>query len=107
MYLCCALHTVIAQGNERKPVEYCIDWLHAHACLNIPNRLHRLFFLETMIVELYKHKLAGTTTPSSTSSAVVEMLTTSAFDYEVQTRCQWHEEEQVRYCALGTVKRYA
>ncbi|KAI0213529.1 maelstrom-like protein [Lamellibrachia satsuma] len=93
-------------GNERKTVEYCMDWLHAHACLGIPNRLHRLFILENMIVELYAHKLTGETTPPPTRSAVVEMLTTSVFDYEANTRCPWHEEQQVRYCALGTVKRF-
>jgi len=60
-----------------------------------------------MIVELYAHKLTGDTTATPTRSAVVEMLTTSVFDYEANTRCKWHEEQQVKYCALGTVKRFA
>ena len=33
------------------------------------------------------------------------MFLSSTFDYDPKVRCEWHEEEDSRICALATIKR--
>ena len=37
----------------------------------------------------------------------VQVIATTNFDFECNTKCEYHEEEDVLHCALGTVKKYA
>ncbi|KAK3107275.1 hypothetical protein FSP39_010906 [Pinctada imbricata] len=88
-------------GNDIEEVAYCLGWIHSRACLGIPNRLKKVYELEGMVADLYAHK--GT---MISKSSVIDMLTTSTWDYEPKTRCFYHEELECKYCALAIVKRY-
>ncbi len=35
-----------------------------------------------------------------------ELLNTTAYDYELNTKCDWHEQREVNHCSLATVNKY-
>nr|XP_022328465.1 protein maelstrom homolog isoform X2 [Crassostrea virginica] len=89
-------------GNDIKETVYCLEWIHGRACLGIPNRLRKVYELEGMVTDLYQH--IGL---SVSKTRVIDMLTSSSWDYEPKTRCDYHEELECKYCSLGIIQRYA
>lgn len=89
-------------GNDIKETTYCLEWIHGRACLGIPNRLRKVYELEGMVTDLYHH--IG---KSVSKTRVIEMLTSSSWDYEPKTRCDYHEELECKYCSLGIIQRYS
>ncbi|XP_033106202.1 protein maelstrom homolog [Anneissia japonica] len=80
-------------------VDFCIDWLAYHA--GTVNKLEdKIYELELVVADLYGH--VDEVTPSL--SCVNNMFTTSSFDYEPSTRCDFHEELENRHCALAVAK---
>ncbi len=78
---------IALQGTveERSSVEGCMEFLHMHAraTLSTPNRLYRVYALEDAVADLYEHSPDPV---SLSKSQCIDMLTTSAFDYESNTR---------------------
>ncbi|XP_078000506.1 protein maelstrom homolog isoform X2 [Glandiceps talaboti] len=86
--------------NNCDKVEWCLDWLaYKGGC---PNLLEKVYELEGLVMDLFDH--GGGNMPSK--SQAHDLLTTSVFDYEKYTRCNYHEEIEVRFCSLGICKRY-
>ncbi|XP_067896055.1 protein maelstrom homolog isoform X1 [Heterodontus francisci] len=81
-------------------VNWCLNWLASKAGSTIPVNV---FELEELIEKLYEHKLKEK--PSKAS--VERMLDVMVWDYATNTRCKWHDEHDVVYCALATTKKYA
>ena len=61
--------------------EYCMQWLHAQSCVGHTNRLHKIFELENMVIDLF-----GRVEEHLELSSAIEVLTGSAFDYESDVR---------------------
>ncbi len=60
-----------------------MDWLHQHTCIGGgPNRLNKIMELDNIVPEIYAHY--GQTGISISQSTL--LLTTSAFDYEQNTK---------------------
>lgn len=66
-------------------VESCMDWLHVHANLGYVNRLHKIYHVENMLVNLF----ARTGRQVAVSSAI-DTITTTRFDH---TQGSWLVQE--------------
>jgi len=71
------------QVHECDKIVGCLNWLHQRAMCG-PNRF-KVCFLEDLSLELY-----GYVNKNMSESSVKNMLTTSAFDYEPNTRFSSH-----------------
>ena len=68
-----------------------------------------------MLVDLYSESINSRDSsdssivrhgPSLTLYQVTELLNTSVYDYEIGTRCGWHEHREIKFCSLATVNIY-
>lgn len=92
----------LGAGHYHECVEKCLEWIHGRACLGEPNRIRRVYEVESLFQEMYAH--VG---EQVSKTQCIDRLTCSDWDYEPNTRCQYHEEKEVKHCALGVVNRYA
>ncbi|XP_045165078.2 protein maelstrom homolog [Mercenaria mercenaria] len=92
----------LGAGHKYEAVEYCLDWIHAKACLGEPNRIHKVYEIESLFHEMQAH--VGN---QVSKTCCIDSLTSSEWDYEPKTKCAYHEELEVKDCALGIVHRYA
>ncbi|XP_031552805.1 protein maelstrom homolog [Actinia tenebrosa] len=94
---------VYSRASETKLTEACLDCLARNA--EMPNRLKKVYELEGLITDLHSH--IATEGQSISKAQATDLISTTVFDYEPGARCEWHDEQEVKYCALGTVKRYS
>ncbi|XP_062983675.1 LOW QUALITY PROTEIN: protein maelstrom homolog [Elgaria multicarinata webbii] len=107
----CDLYTFIQPRWGTWPPVYCksddqfrINWCLKHMAREAGTVNHlELLNVEDLVVELYCQKLQKE--PSKTW--VCNTLDASMWDYSGNTRCQWHEENDVLFCALATCKKIA
>lgn len=90
-----------ASGNF-KVVELCLEWIYGRACLGEPNRIRKVYEIESLFQEMHAH--IG---HQVSKSRCVDLLTSSEWEFEPNTRCQYHEDKEVKFCSLGIVNRYA
>jgi len=100
-------YVLIWQEHQHAKVDSCVTWLSQQAMCG-PNRF-QIRFLEDLSLELYAH--AG---KNVSESSVLNMLTTSAFDYEPNTRyctnsalvtsCHWNSDWKVSFSQMQTVR---
>ncbi|KAJ6662745.1 hypothetical protein lerEdw1_011385 [Lerista edwardsae] len=105
------LYVFIQPRWGTRPPVYCKsnDLFRVHWCLNhmakesdTVNQLE-LLSVEDLVMELYHQKLQKE--PSKTW--LCNTLDASMWDYSSNTRCKWHEENDVLFCALATCKKIA
>uniref|UniRef100_A0A8D2L774 Maelstrom spermatogenic transposon silencer n=1 Tax=Varanus komodoensis TaxID=61221 RepID=A0A8D2L774_VARKO len=103
------LYTFIQPHWGTWPPVYCksddhfrVNWCLNHMAREAVNHLV-LLSAEDLVVDLYYQKLQKE--PSKTW--VCNTLDASMWDYSVNTRCRWHEENDVLFCALATCKKIA
>ena len=41
-----------------------------------------------------------------TEYQATELFNTTAYDFEPNTKCDWHEQREVNYCSLSVVNKY-
>jgi len=70
------------QAHENGKIEGCLNWLQEHAMYS-PNRF-KIRFLEDLSLELFAKAQKNVS-----ESSVINMLTTSAFDYEPKSRFEY------------------
>ncbi|XP_008105915.1 protein maelstrom homolog isoform X2 [Anolis carolinensis] len=107
--LLCELYSFIQPCWGTWPLIYCksddhyrVNWCLKHMAEEAGTVNHlELRNVEDLIVELYSRKLEKE--PSKTW--VCSTLDASVWDYSANTRCQWHEENDVLFCALATCKK--
>lgn len=92
----------LGASNNYDVVEHCLDWIHGRAALGEPNRIRKIYEVESLFQEMYAH--IGS---QVSKTQCIDRLTCSDWDYEPKTRCEYHEEKEVKHCALGVVNRYA
>ena len=68
-------------GESYKAVEYCLYWVHGKACLGEPNRIHKIYEIESLFQEMYAH--VG---QNPSKAGLVKRLTESDWDYEPNTK---------------------
>ncbi|KAJ7320416.1 hypothetical protein JRQ81_019927, partial [Phrynocephalus forsythii] len=91
---------VYCKSDDRFRINWCLKHMATEA--GTANHLE-LLNVEDLIVELYSQKLQKE--PSKTW--VYDTLDASMWDYSANTRCQWHEENDVPYCAVAACKKIA
>ncbi|XP_053166360.1 protein maelstrom homolog isoform X2 [Hemicordylus capensis] len=91
---------VYCKSDDQFRVNWCLKHMAREA-----GRVNELELLsvEDLVVELYHQKFQKE--PSKTW--VCNTLDASMWDYSSNTRCKWHEENDVLFCALGTCKKIA
>ncbi|XP_074662000.1 protein maelstrom homolog [Tubulanus polymorphus] len=88
--------------NKLEDVENGMDWLYRHTRMGTYNHLQKIYCLETLMIDIYAH--VGR---NISERSVYDTLTSSAYDYERGVVCQWHEENESKYCAFGHCQIYA
>ncbi|XP_069058841.1 protein maelstrom homolog isoform X2 [Pleurodeles waltl] len=91
---------IYCKSNEWNRVNWCLDWLATKA--GMENKL-KLLHVEDLIVEFYQYKIKEE--PSKTR--IRSLLDVFQWDYSSNTRCKWHEENDVLFCALASCKKIA
>lgn len=91
---------VFCKASEAYRVKWCLQWLANKA--RIDNKI-TLFEVENLITQLYKDKLGDEPSRGSISRT----LEAVHWDYASNTRCKWHEENDMWMCALGSCKKIA
>ena len=65
--------------------------------------------LDSISNNVYPQDSEGAT-PSTgniiTDYQATELIDTTAYDYELNTKCDWHEQREVNNCSLATVNKY-
>uniref|UniRef100_A0A8C8VF23 Protein maelstrom homolog n=1 Tax=Pelusios castaneus TaxID=367368 RepID=A0A8C8VF23_9SAUR len=105
------LYSFLRLNSSRWPPVYCKsdDWYRVNWCLKqmakeAGTRTQlELLTVEDLVMELYQWKLQKE--PSKTW--VRNLLDVFVWDYSSNTRCKWHEENDILFCALATCKKAA
>ncbi|XP_028405303.1 protein maelstrom homolog [Dendronephthya gigantea] len=95
---------VYCKASESKLTEFSLDWLASRA--GSPNKIKKVYELGGLVCDLFAESKDAETKVAPSKHNVMELLSTTVFDYESGARCKWHEEKEIRFCASGTVKRY-
>uniref|UniRef100_A0A670Y2W1 Protein maelstrom homolog n=1 Tax=Pseudonaja textilis TaxID=8673 RepID=A0A670Y2W1_PSETE len=103
------LYEFIKPQRGNWPSVYCksddhfrVNWCLKYMAKETVNHL-KLLNVEDLVVELYYKKLQKE--PSKTW--VCNTLDASMWDYSGNTRCEWHEKNDIVFCALATCKKIA
>ncbi|CAH1263923.1 MAEL [Branchiostoma lanceolatum] len=94
------LPPLYSQVTHTAMCEWCLSWLAEMA--EEYNSFH-VYELDGLVQDLYDHATEG---PPPSMSMVASILNTSVFDYEDGSSCEYHASKEVKYCALGTIKRF-
>ncbi|XP_048588733.1 protein maelstrom homolog [Nematostella vectensis] len=95
---------VYSRASETKQTDSCLDWLARHA--EMPNKLRKVYELEGLICDLFSHVDQRSEYSGISKAQASDLLSSTVFDFEPGARCDWHEQQEVKFCALGTAKRY-
>ncbi|XP_039270033.2 protein maelstrom homolog [Styela clava] len=85
--------------SELKKNLFCLDYLAQAA--GVSNRLSKVYQWEGLASALYQH--AGIQSPSI--NIIEDGSSTTMYDYEANTKCDYHDEIECVYCSLLTVKK--
>ncbi|CAI5772803.1 Protein maelstrom homolog [Podarcis lilfordi] len=91
---------VYCKSSDQFRVNWCLQ--HMAREVGTVNNLESLC-VEDLVVELYYQKLQK----EPSKAWVCNSLDASMWDYSSNTRCKWHEENDVVFCALATCKKIA
>ncbi|XP_073433224.1 protein maelstrom homolog isoform X2 [Dendrobates tinctorius] len=90
--------SLYCKKNDMHRVRWCLRWLAIKAGME---NLFELQDIESLIIRYYREKLNEE--PSTTS--VNRLLDVVQWDYANNTRCKWHEDNDMWYCALASCKK--
>ncbi|XP_069802028.1 protein maelstrom homolog [Dendropsophus ebraccatus] len=79
-------------------VGWCLQWLSRKAGIE---NLFQLQDIENLIIQFYRDKL----NEEPSKSSVNRLLDVVQWDYANNTRCKWHEDNDMWYCALASCKK--
>uniref|UniRef100_A0A8D0HQD7 Maelstrom spermatogenic transposon silencer n=1 Tax=Sphenodon punctatus TaxID=8508 RepID=A0A8D0HQD7_SPHPU len=97
------LYSFIQPRGDMWPPVYCKseDWFRVNWCLK--RMAKESDYTLDLVVKLYYQKLQKE--PSKTW--VCNQLDVFMWDYSSNTRCKWHEENDILFCALASCKKIA
>ncbi|KAM4046729.1 protein maelstrom homolog isoform 2-T2 [Anomaloglossus baeobatrachus] len=90
--------SVYCKSLDIPRVRWCLQWLAVKAGIE---NLFELQDIETLIIRYYKEKL----NEEPSKSSVHRLLDVVQWDYANNTRCKWHEDNDMWYCALASCKK--
>ncbi|KAG8545898.1 hypothetical protein GDO81_020168 [Engystomops pustulosus] len=90
--------TVYCKNNDLYRVKWCLQWLSIKAGME---NLFELQDIESLIIKFYRDKL----NEEPSKSSVHRLLDVVQWDYAPNTRCKWHEDNDMWYCALASCKK--
>ncbi|XP_069616699.1 protein maelstrom homolog isoform X1 [Ranitomeya imitator] len=90
--------SLYCKKNEMHRVRWCLQWLAVKAGME---NLFELQDIESLIIRYYKEKLDE----EPSTSSVNRLLDVVQWDYANNTRCKWHEDNDMWYCALASCKK--
>ncbi|GAB1600194.1 protein maelstrom homolog [Argonauta hians] len=88
-------------SKDFNEIERCLDWIRDRS-ESARSEYIQLYALEKLVMDLFKHNGFPVA-----KYQILDMLTTTAFDYEPNTRCPWHEQASNIHCSLAIIRRYA
>ncbi|KAK7499857.1 hypothetical protein BaRGS_00008948 [Batillaria attramentaria] len=96
------------QDADYEKIKYLMDWMWCRSDDGdlSDNPAGHVCALEDLVVNLLAYSNQPNTETISNAS-VVSRLDGSHWDYISNTSCEWHEDQETKYCALGIVRRYA
>ncbi|XP_067402399.1 protein maelstrom homolog isoform X2 [Emydura macquarii macquarii] len=97
---CSRWSPVYCKSDDWYRVNWCLKWMAKEAGTEIQLEL---LSVEDLVVKLYQRKFLKE--PSKTW--VRNLLDVFMWDYSSNTRCKWHEENDILFCALATCKKAA
>ncbi|XP_074122599.1 protein maelstrom homolog isoform X2 [Sminthopsis crassicaudata] len=105
------LYRFISPNQSNWPPVYCksddryrVNWCLKHMAKKLETRQElELLTVEDLVVGIYQQKLHKE--PSKTW--VRSLLDVSMWDYSSNTRCKWHEKNDILFCALAVCKKIA
>ncbi|KAG9472680.1 hypothetical protein GDO78_018113 [Eleutherodactylus coqui] len=89
---------IYCKNNDLPRVKWCLQWLAIKAGMENPFELQDI---ETLIIKFYREKLGE----EPSKSSVHRLLDVVQWDYANNTRCKWHEDNDMWYCALASCKK--
>ncbi|XP_075053453.1 protein maelstrom homolog isoform X2 [Mixophyes fleayi] len=89
---------VYCKNNDIYRVKWCLQWLADKA--GIKNDF-QLLDIESLIIAFYKNKLEE----EPSRSSVHRLLDVVHWDYANNTRCKWHEDNDMWCCALASCRK--
>ncbi|XP_063812803.1 protein maelstrom homolog isoform X2 [Pseudophryne corroboree] len=89
---------VYCRNNDMYRVKWCLQWLADKAGIRNPFQLQDI---ESLIIQYYNVKLRD----EPSKSSVHRLLDVVHWDYANNTRCKWHEENDMWCCALASCKK--
>ncbi|KAM9319601.1 protein maelstrom homolog [Gastrophryne carolinensis] len=90
--------TLYCRNNDLFRVKWCLQWLADKAGMDNHFELQDI---ESLIIKYFRDKLDE----EPSKSAMHRMLDVVHWDYANNTRCQWHEENDMWCCALASCKK--
>ncbi|CAJ0920772.1 unnamed protein product [Ranitomeya imitator] len=90
--------SLYCKKNEMHRVRWCLQWLAVKGGME---NLFELQDIESLIIRYYKEKLDE----EPSTSSVNRLLDVVQWDYANNTRCKWHEDNDMWYCALASCKK--
>lgn len=98
------IQNTIVKIHSSKSIKYFIYFLSSFLTSSLPySSLSKYVIdLQTLVMMLVKHKNQEISFNSAT-----DLLTSYHFDYSTDSRCEYHEQLGISYCALGYAKRYS
>ncbi|XP_075707363.1 protein maelstrom homolog [Rhinoderma darwinii] len=90
--------SVYCKNNDVPRVKWCLQWLAKKA--GIENHF-QLQDIESLIIKFYRDKL----NEEPSKSSVHRLLDVVKWDYANDTRCKWHEDNDMWECALASCKK--
>ncbi|XP_018425368.1 PREDICTED: protein maelstrom homolog [Nanorana parkeri] len=101
-YFVCPVPSICVQvycrNNDIYRVKWCLQWLAYKGGMD--NRFE-LLDIESLILKYYRDKLGE----EPSKPTVIRLLDSVHWDYADNTRCKWHEENDMWYCALASCKK--
>ncbi|KAM3933142.1 protein maelstrom homolog [Leptodactylus fuscus] len=90
--------SVYCKTNDLYRIKWCLQWLSIKAGME---NLFELRDIENLIIKFYRDKL----NEEPSTSSVHRLLDVVQWDYARNTRCKWHEDNDMWYCALASCKK--
>lgn len=90
--------SVYCKNNDLHRIQWCLQWLAVKAGME---NLFELRDVESLIIQFYRSKLSE----EPSKSSVHRLLDVVHWDYANNTRCKWHEDNDLWYCALASCKK--
>ena len=91
--------------SDCERVEGCIMWLARMA--GRPHQLKRIYELEGLILDLDFHFKGQPQDFFVSKQMGTSLISSTMYDWDSDSKCKYHEENETRFCAKGYVYKYA